>query len=227
MSEIVFHNVSHQYDDSAVLHNISATLTEHRIGIAGLNGSGKSTLIRMINGLIHPTSGTVHVNGLNVAKKASQVRKQVGFVFADPTSQIIMPSVIEDVEFSLRKTVKDSAQRRQQALKYLADYGLSPFADQSPYTLSGGQQQLLAITSIMATNPSIIVADEPTGALDLRNALRIRQLFQELPAQMIVVSHDFELLADMERILVLHDGHLVYDGEPSTALPFYRKLATA
>lgn len=226
VSTIVFEQVSHSYQGTPALSEINLRLSEERIGIAGLNGSGKSTLIRMINGLLTPTKGKVYVNDMNVAKNGKKVREQVGFIFSQPTNQIIMPTVIEDVAFSLRKHIKKKIAREAEALKYLKRYGLADYADHSPYSLSGGQQQLLAITSVMATNPQIVIADEPTGLLDLRNALRIRQLFMKLPAQMIIVSHDFELLGDMDRVIVLDDGAVVADGAPGEAIDFYKRLAT-
>lgn len=225
MSQIVFEEVSHSYDGLKVLDNIELSLTQRRIGITGLNGSGKSTLVRMINGLVLPSHGKVLVDGINAAKKAKQIRNKVGFIFAHPTNQIIMPTVVEDVEFSLRKRVKDKADRKSQALTYLSKYGLAPYTNQSPYCLSAGQQQLLAVTAVMATEPQIIVADEPTGLLDLRNTYKLRQLFNSLSAQMIVVSHDFDLLQDMERVIVLDNGKVVADDDPQAALSFYNELA--
>lgn len=225
MPQIIFEDISHSYDGKEVLHNINLSLTEHRVGITGFNGSGKSTLVRMINGLVTPSHGKVLIDGTHVAKNSKKVRQHVGFVFAHPTNQIIMPTVIEDVEFSLRKRIKDKKARKNKALEYLSTYGLAPYADQSPYCLSGGQQQLLAVTAVMATEPKIIIADEPTGLLDLRNAFKLRQLFSSLTAQMVVVSHDFNLLQDMDRVIVLNNGTIVADDKPDTALDFYKELA--
>ena len=111
MSEIRFENVRHGYGDRSVLREVSLTLTERRIGIVGSNGSGKSTLARMINGLVTPTSGRVVVDGLDVAKKGAAVRRRVGFVFTDPDNQIVMPTVAEDLAFSLRRSGASKAVR--------------------------------------------------------------------------------------------------------------------
>ena len=104
MTEIAFDGVGHRYGQRVVLDGIELRLTEQRIGIVGANGSGKSTLARMINGLVEPTSGRVTVDGLDVVKQGKQVRQRVGFVFTDPDNQIVMPTVAEDVAFSLRKS---------------------------------------------------------------------------------------------------------------------------
>ena len=103
MSTIEFTNVSVHYDDRLVLNDINLTLTENRIGIIGANGGGKSTLIRLINGLGTATTGTVTVDGLDVAKNGKQVRRKVGFVFSDAENQIVMPTVEDDIAFSLRR----------------------------------------------------------------------------------------------------------------------------
>ena len=104
MAEISFTGVHHRFGDRTVLAGIDLVVTEPRVGIVGANGSGKSTLARMINGLVSPTSGTVTVDGLDTTAKGREVRKRVGFVFTDPDNQIVMPTVAEDVEFSLRRS---------------------------------------------------------------------------------------------------------------------------
>ena len=224
MGSIEFDDVAHSFGDRPVLGGINLELTEHRIGIIGANGSGKSTLARMMNGLILPDSGTVTVNGLNVAKNKRKVRRQVGFIFSDPDRQIIMPTVLEDIELSLTRVVDDKSERRKRALATLADFGLDGHADQPSHTLSGGQKQLLALASIMVLGPSILVADEPTTMLDLRNALMLRDVLAGLEEQVVVLSHHLELLADYDRVLVLDGGRVVADDSPAPAIDFYRRL---
>lgn len=222
-TSIVFDGVEHSFGDRRVLCGIDLNLTQRRIGIVGANGSGKSTLARMINGLILPDSGTVTVNGRDVRKNKRQVRRDVGFIFSDPDRQIIMPTVVEDIELSLSRSVKDKAVRHTKALQVLTDFGLDGHADQPAHQLSGGQKQLLALASVMVLGPSILVADEPTTMLDLRNTLMLRDVFAGLDEQLIVLSHDLDILTDYDRILVIDDGQVVADDEPAAALSFYRK----
>ncbi|GAC81917.1 biotin transport system ATP-binding protein [Gordonia malaquae] len=222
-TSIVFDGVEHSFGDRRVLRGIDLNLTQRRIGIVGANGSGKSTLARMINGLILPDSGTVTVNGRDVRKNKRQVRRDVGFIFSDPDRQIIMPTVVEDIELSLSRSVKDKAVRHTKALQVLTDFGLDGHADQPAHQLSGGQKQLLALASVMVLGPSILVADEPTTMLDLRNTLMLRDVFAGLDEQLIVLSHDLDILTDYDRILVIDDGQVVADDEPAAALSFYRK----
>ena len=105
VSEIVFEHVSHRFGDRLVLDDVHLTLTERRIGVVGANGSGKSTLARTINGLVEPDRGRVLVDGLDVRRHGKQVRERVGFVFTDPDTQIVMPTVREDIAFTLRRTL--------------------------------------------------------------------------------------------------------------------------
>lgn len=221
---IEFTNVSHAYDDRVVLRDVSLNLTENRIGIVGANGSGKSTLARMINALVVPASGTVTVDGLDVARNKREVRRRVGFIFSDPDRQIIMPTVIEDIELSLRRTDLDKKQRAIRALEVLERFGLGEHADHPAQRLSGGQKQLLALASIFVTDPAIIVADEPTTLLDLRNTRMLTDVFATLDEQLIVVSHDLDILDGFDRVIVIDDGRVVADDEPSPALAYYRAL---
>ena len=116
VAEIRFTAVHHRFGDRVVLDGIDLTLTERRVGIVGANGSGKSTLARMINGLVSPTSGTVTVDGLDTTAKGREVRRRVGFVFTDPDNQIVMPTVAEDVGFSLRRSGLSKAGDRRAGL---------------------------------------------------------------------------------------------------------------
>lgn len=224
MSDIRFHRVHHAYGDRTVLAGVDAVLTERRIGIVGANGSGKSTLARMINGLLIPTSGTVTVDGLDTARKGREVRKRVGFVFTDPDHQIVMPTVAEDVAFSLRRSSLSKDERAARVHRVLEDFGLAGHADHPSHLLSGGQKQLLALAAIMVTDPEVLVADEPTTLLDLRNAQLIARTFAALPQQIVVVTHDLQLLSQFDRVLVVDEGRIVADDEPSPALAFYRDL---
>ncbi|GAB3250660.1 energy-coupling factor ABC transporter ATP-binding protein [Arthrobacter pigmenti] len=209
-----------------LLTGIDLELTEQRIAIIGSNGSGKSTLLRLINGLVTPSSGRVLVNNLDTQSKGGKVRRLVGFVFTDPLSQLVMPTVLEDVELSLRAHTHRS-QRRTVAEQVLERFGLLPLAGQSIYDLSGGERQLLALATVLAVEPEILVADEPTTLLDLRNRLRIGRLLADLPQQLIISTHDLQLAAETDRVLVVDKGRVVFDGLPDEAVSFYRQLADA
>lgn len=226
---IEFAGVTHAYGEHSganrtVLQDVSLTLSERRIGIVGANGSGKSTLIRMINALVEPTRGTVTVDDVDVRRNKRQIRRDVGFIFSDPDRQIIMPTVIEDIELSLRRTDIPKAQRPARAREILMRFGLADHADHPAGRLSGGQKQLLALASVLVTQPRILIADEPTTLLDLRNTAMLRRVFAGLDEQLIIASHDLEFLDDVDRVIVLDEGRVVVDDVPSVALPAYRAL---
>ena len=221
MSRIVFDHVSVAFDERNVLNDISLELTEQRIGIVGANGGGKSTLIRLINGLGSPTAGTVTVDGLDVEKNGKEVRRKVGFVFSDAENQIVMPTVEDDIAFSLRRVKMPKADKQRKVKDMLERFNLAGHATQSPHFLSGGQKQLLALASVLILEPDVIIADEPTTLLDLRNRIKIKNVFAELPQQLIVVSHDLDFIADFDRVICIDNHSIVADGEPSEVIQMY------
>jgi biotin transport system ATP-binding protein len=201
-------------------------LSEQRVSVIGANGSGKSTLLRLINGLALPDTGTVLVQGRDTRTAGPAVRRRVGFVFTDPLSQLVMPTPLEDLELSLRRTHRHRTERRDTALATLRDFGLEALAEQSIYELSGGERQLAALASVLAVRPDILVLDEPSTLLDLRNTLRLRERLRALPQQLVIATHDLELAQDCERTLVVDGGRIVFDGAPAAAVDFYRGVCT-
>ncbi|KQQ94640.1 cobalt ABC transporter ATP-binding protein [Leifsonia sp. Leaf325] len=222
MGDIRFEAVSHRFGDDAVLSDIDLTLTEQRIGVVGANGSGKSTLVRLVNGLVSPQAGRVLVDGQDVAKHAREVRRRVGFIFTNPDTQIVMPTVREDVAFSLRRLKLPAADAAARVDAALERFGLDALADRAAHKLSGGQKQLLALAAVLVAEPSIVIADEPTTLLDGRNARIVTEYLGSLHQQLIVVTHQLELLEDFERVIVMEDGRVVADDAPGPALELYR-----
>jgi biotin transport system ATP-binding protein len=214
--------VTHRFGDRVVLREVTVSLPERRIGVVGANGSGKSTFARLLNGLVRPTSGRVRVDGLDTRRDGAAVRRRVGFMFTDPDNQIVMPTVAEDVAFSLRRLPRAAAATRVTEL--LARFGLDGHADHPAHLLSGGQKQLLALASVLALDPDTIVCDEPTTLLDLRNARLVGRVLHELPQRIVLVTHHLDLLDGYDRALVFDEGRLVCDDVPSAAVAFYRRL---
>ncbi|MBM7505146.1 energy-coupling factor ABC transporter ATP-binding protein [Agromyces aurantiacus] len=224
MSVIRFERVGHAFGDERVVDGVTLELAERRVGIVGANGSGKSTLARMVNGLVTPTEGRVEVDGLDVARYGREVRRRVGFVFTNADTQIVMPTVREDVAFTLRRHRLSPADAAARVDATLERFGLTGLADRPAHRLSGGQKQLLALASVLVGEPSIVVADEPTTLLDARNARRIAEHFEALDQQLVVVSHQLELLESFDRVIVMEAGRVVADDEPRPALDAYRAL---
>lgn len=209
---------------------LSFEITEQRVAVIGSNGSGKSTLLRMINGLTTPTWGHVTVDGLDTVDDGRAVRGIVGFVFTDPAAQLVMPTVIEDIELSLRR-IKSRAERRERAMSVLDELGLAELAERSVYELSGGQRQLVALAAVLTVEPRVLVMDEPTTLLDLTNRTLLRDTLDDLAAergvQIITTTHDLEFAADAERALVIDSGQVAYDGSAEQAIAHYREAAVA
>jgi biotin transport system ATP-binding protein len=224
MPVIEAHGVGHAYGDLTVLRDLDVTLGEHRVGVVGANGSGKSTFARMLNGLVLPTQGRVTVDGLDTRTRGRDVRRRVGFCFTDPDAQIVMPTVAEDVAFGLRRRGLTKAGVAERVTTALATYGLAGHADHPAHLLSGGQKQLLALASVLVTEPELLVMDEPTTLLDLRNATMISRVVAGLPQQVLLVTHHLDLLEGFDRVLVFDEGRVVCDDEPDAAVGYYRKL---
>ncbi|WP_422049080.1 energy-coupling factor ABC transporter ATP-binding protein [Shimia sp.] len=221
---IELQNVSLSFGDRQVLNGLSLTLSERRIAIIGANGSGKSTLARLLNGLALPTSGDVLIDGLNTRKKGRDVRRKVGFVFQNPDNQIVMPVVEEDLAFGMKNCGFSTAEIAAKTDEILARYDLSELREHPAHLLSGGQKQLIAISGVLVMNPDIVVMDEPTTLLDLRNKRRIARAVAELAQTVVMVTHDLDLIADYDRVIAIDEGRVFADGPPAEVIPAYQEL---
>jgi biotin transport system ATP-binding protein len=213
-----------RYGDRWALRGVDLDLAEPKVAVLGANGSGKSTLARLLNGLVEPTEGSVAVDDDDTVRDGHRVRQRVGFVFTDPDAQIVMPTVAEDVAFSLRRRRLPRAEVAERVGAVLRRFDLDGHADHPAHLLSGGQKQLLALASVLVTEPEVLVCDEPTTLLDLRNTHRVAELLLALPQQVVLVTHDLDLVARWDRVLVVDDGRVVADGSPEHAVARYRDL---
>ncbi len=216
--------VFHSYDGRPVLQEIDLDLAEHRIGVIGANGSGKSTLARTLNGLVLPDRGKVSLGEWNTREHARRIRRRVGFVFSDAANQIIMPTVAEDVEIGLRRLVPDRRDRDRRVDAALERYGLDGHRDHPGHLLSGGQKQLLALASVLVTEPEVVVFDEPTTLLDLRNTRMVHRTIAALEQQVVLFTHDLDLLEGFDRVVVIDAGRVVFDGKPHASVEYYTQL---
>ena len=210
-----------------ILTDIDLRLTEPAVAVIGANGSGKSTLLQLLNGLVTANAGQVLIDGIDPARRPGEVRSHVGFVFTDPAAQLVMPTPLEDIELSLRRRVP-KRERRAAALAVLDELGIADLADRSVYELSGGQRQLVALAAVLAVDPQILVLDEPTTLLDLRNRERLRARLNDLVARrgvrIIVSTHDLEFAGIADRAIVVEAGRIAHDGTPAEAVAAYRDI---
>lgn len=220
-------DVEVRYGDRAILKVDACTLDEARIGLIGTNGSGKSTLLRCLNGLVTPTAGRIAVEGRDVARETRAVRRRVGFVFQDPEAQIVMPTVGEEMDLGLKARKIPAAERHERAQAALARFGLQGRDSDSAHLLSGGEKQRLALASIMAMEPAILVMDEPTTMLDLPGRRQFQRLIAPLDQRVLIATHDLDLVRDFDRVLVLDGGRIVADDVPDAAIDTYVRLIDA
>lgn len=221
---IVLENVTHRFDGRVVLNDVSLTLTERRVGIVGANGSGKSTLIRLLNALVLPDEGRVSVDGRDTRTDPKAARRTVGFVFQNPDNQIVMPILAEDLAFGLRGAKLGKAETTRRVEAALARFGLESLRDRPAHHLSGGEKQLAAIAGVWITSPRLMVMDEPTTALDLRNRRRVIETVRSLEQPVIAVSHDLDWLVEFDRVVLLDAGRVAADGFPVEVVARYREL---
>ena len=215
---ISFAGVSVDFDGKLALKEVTVSTDAKSIAVIGSNGSGKSTFARLLNGLETPSSGTVTVFG------GKPSTTNAGFLFSNPDLQIVMPTVFEDVSYSLSSTNLSMAEIETAVTEALTQVGIAHLASENCYTLSSGQKQLLAIAGILVRQPKLVIADEPTSLLDLKNSMQVRQLLHGLPIeQLVVVTHDLELAESCEQAIWFEGGELKRIGNPKTLVAAYRE----
>lgn len=223
--DIRFTDCSIRYGETVALHPLSLRLTERRIGIIGLNGSGKTSFARAINGLVKPSSGTVTIDGLDTVKNEKAVLAKAGFIFQSPQNQIILPIVEDDIALTLKSRGLSKGEIATAVSTILARFGISDLARRRAHSLSGGQTQLVAMASVLVGAPDLLILDEPTNQLDLRNRARVVKAIASLPETVIAITHDLALLDGFDRVLLFHEGRLVADGGVEETVRRYERIA--
>ena len=217
-------SVSVEWDGNVALNRVSLDLDQKNIAVIGANGSGKSTFARLLNGLVKPTSGRVLVGDTDVQADPKTAQRQAGFIFSNPDLQIIMPTVIEDVEFSLKPRKLGTTETSALARAALERFGIGGLAHRRAHELSSGQKQLLALAAVSVTDPKLIIADEPTALLDLRNTQQVAEaLFGLQDQQVVLVTHDLSLAARCDIAVRFEAGQLLEIGEPAEVIARYRR----
>ncbi|WP_182085659.1 ABC transporter ATP-binding protein [Aureimonas sp. ME7] len=222
---IRFDRVGLERGGRRVLSGLDLELVERRIGVVGANGSGKSSFARLLNGLLAPSEGSVRVFGRDTASETKAVRRDVGFLFQNPDHQIVYPTVAEDLAFGLKNRSVPKPEIAERVAAALARFGLPGFGERLVHELSGGERQLVALAGVMVLEPKLVVLDEPTTLLDLRNTRRVMDAVDGAGPAVVLVTHDLSLLDGFDRVLVFDGGRVVRDGAPAEAVAFYRDLS--
>ena len=209
-----------QPNELQILNGIDLDVTEGEfLAIVGQSGSGKSTLMNMIGALDRPTEGTYHLNGVDISTlndaELSRIRnKEIGFVF-QTFNLISRTDALKNVELPMMYAGMPRKERLKRAEELLKIVGMEDHADHQPNELSGGQKQRVAIARAMANKPSILLADEPTGALDSKTGRMIMDLFHKLHEEegttIVLITHSPELAEECDRIVTISDGSIVHD----------------
>ena len=235
--QIELKNISYTYQGPlpvAALHNINLTVkTGEILGLIGHTGSGKSTLLQHLNGLIKPQEGDVLVDGLSVKKgelPLTRLRFRVGLVFQYPEHQLFEETILKEVAFGPRNMNLSENEIEKRVKRSLIDAGIAEdLYERSPFELSGGQKRRVALASILAMEPEILVLDEPTAGLDPRGRKDILNFlvnWQNPNRGIVLVSHNMEEIAAFaDRIVVLHEGTVFLDGTPKEVYSEAKKLA--
>lgn len=218
-------SVSVRLGDVDVLHDVSLDVDARTIAVIGENGSGKSTFARLLGGLVAHSSGDLRILGMDPTKQAAELRRRIALVFSNPDSQIVMPTVAEDVAFSLRAERLRPDDLRERVAVELERFGLTALAEHASHDLSGGQKQLLALCGAFVRRPELVIADEPTEYLDARNARRVaHHLFEDAGHRLVLVTHDLELAARCDTAVLFAGGTVAAVGEPAAILAQYEAI---
>lgn len=215
------------------LKGISITIYDGDfVAIMGQNGAGKTTLVKHFNGLLKPTKGKVFVDGNETTKTSvAAIARNVGFVFQNPDHQLFSETVEEEIAFALRNFGFEEDVIKKRVTWALNLLALTQYRKTSPFMLSGGERKRVALASVLAWDPKILILDEPTIGQDYQQKEKLRQFILQMKTQektVIIVTHDVEFVAECNpRVLLMRDGKVIADGEAREILTNLEVLTEA
>ncbi|GIE90636.1 cobalt/nickel transport system ATP-binding protein [Actinoplanes regularis] len=211
-------------DGREALRGVDLTLAPgERVALLGPNGAGKTTLVLHLNGILHGGGGRVEISGLPVIPRdraaIAEIRRRVGIVFQDPDDQLFMPTVAEDVAFGPANLGLRGAELDARVDEALAAVGMSEHRDQVPHHLSFGQRRRVAVATVLAMRPEILVLDEPSSNLDPASRRELAEILETLPVTLLMVTHDLPYALELcPRSVILDAGRIAADGETTSLL---------
>ena len=210
-------NLSFEYPDGfKALENINLNLSKgERLAVLGPNGAGKTTLILHLNGILGDLNGQITLNNKPFSEEnISKIRKSVGLVFQDPDDQLFMPTVLEDVMFGPKNFGFSDELVEKNSIKALEQVKMLQFKDKPPHHLSFGQKRKVAIASVLASEPELLVLDEPSSNLDPASRRELIDILKNLDVSIILVTHDLPMALEIcNRSIILNDGKITVNDE--------------
>ena len=213
------------------LKNVSLVIKNGEfIAIMGQNGAGKTTLVKHFNGLLKPSKGTIRVDGVGTTKTSvAALARTVGFVFQNPDHQLFSETVEEEIAFALKNFGFEEEAIQKRVTWALNLLGLTQYRKTSPFMLSGGERKRVALASVLAWDPQILILDEPTIGQDYQQKEKLRQFIVQMQTQrktVVIVTHDVEFVAECNpRVVLMKEGKIVADGEGKEILTNLEALA--
>ena len=210
-------NLSYEYPDGfKALENINLSLSKgERLAVLGPNGAGKTTLILHLNGILGDLKGQITLNNKDFSEEnISKIRKSVGLVFQDPDDQLFMPTVLEDVMFGPKNFGFSDELVKKNSINALEQVKMLQFKDKPPHHLSFGQKRKVAIASVLASKPELLVLDEPSSNLDPASRRELVEILKNLDISLILVTHDIPMALEIcKRSIILNGGKITTDDE--------------
>lgn len=217
---VMLNKLSHTYSNQVVaLREVNLKFHEGEfIAIMGRNASGKTTLVKHINGLLKPTRGTVMVNGIDTGKSTiAELAQTVGFIFQNPNDHLFADTVEEEVAFTLKSLGFPSEEVIWRTDEVLEQFNLTRYRHSYPRSLSGGERQRVALASVVAASPKVLILDEPTRGMEYRLKNELMEFlkgYRDRGNTIILVTHDVETVAEhADRVIILSEGRVVVDGD--------------
>ena len=215
-------NLTYEYPDGyKALNEISFDLEEgDSLGILGPNGAGKTTLILHLNGILGEMDGSIKLNNLEfVEDNLAEIRKTVGVVFQDPDDQLFMPTVLEDVMFGPKNFGFSEEASRENAEEALKMVGMNDYQEKAPHHLSFGQKRKVAIASVLASKPKLLVLDEPSSNLDPSSRRELIDILLSLEISIVLVTHDLPMALEIcPKSIVVNSGLITENGKTKDLL---------
>ena len=211
-------------DGNKALNGVNLTIaSKERVALLGPNGAGKTTLVMHLNGILSPTSGAISIADFTLDSSnkeiTKRVREQVGIVFQDPDDQLFMPTVYEDVAFGPTNMGLTEAEIEERSVHALELVGMLSLKDCAPHHLSFGQRRRVAVATVLAMEPEILILDEPSSNLDPASRRELSEILLDLDVTILMVTHDLPYAFEIcERSLILNQGQIVADDSTTSIL---------